>query len=1365
MRTYNFITLNAGSMIADNNFEVKEVEKSGNRYAYVKFRYDLSGKSSDIREVVLNEMEQQDNALFYQLQQCQTIIDHKEALRKKAKEENKIFKPQDVLREHLVYVDFNSIFKDKLVNFSLGNEYKNQTKEELEASSGNANLLRWMFDSDYGIQLSFDGKDKDDETKEWRTFLPFDKSGSMSRENQTTFIEKGLKAEVESRLLLDMRFYKNNPDDETEEEPIRVISSKYYAYRGLYMSTGYRINHKWNGFSDAELCLNHETVIVIPDEEKTLINKKLFTAETTDTNNYDENTLWTFKEIFGKVESNFFDGEGLICPAYAKHINEQLQSRYRFKKIANSFQCRLPFAKGMLHTVSVQQYLNEQLANSIFKDTLHKDEPLWIEDIFKIKRDLRKVKIILTKSCFKLVGWLTKWREYAKEGKTSLFESPEDLELVKKDPMEYYWKKAEQYKHSLYITNADSRLSDESKVRMNYQFLSTLAMPPKDFETLIQKQIDYIKELPQRLLELNGYENNIDTNEDNSINEEENPLQQQKSNLSEKCLKSLAKNKVFFSDPQVKNTIDNERKNLEKNLCLGRLVVNGEQRFLSGDLLELLRIIYQRFAWHLYKERYGTHLGNFKFIIKKLNSTPKTNITTRSVSVNKFTKRFQLYKQLKNLKKNRLYAKRFYMPQKTLQLYPEYYYAIFRNPHLARNEQCLLRPYMKKDSLYERYFNHLTGIFMVSCESLAAMALSGADFDGDLVKVVAEECIIRAVQNSTYKETAGNKASKGKEQNQGNKKKAAKYERVLPVIVIPKLKATGEMDKGSIPFKTIKNTFSNQIGQISNTAIKFARKEYEYKLKDDGKPQETNLTDEEVKEGKCCAACTIVTGLEIDASKTGVHPKANINILQESVNFHDPFLVTKKALETIYSNNSNKYFKKPFVKEEEDGTLTGYEKQKDIDTKKKGITGLSNLPVYSPDYFVAKNKTTENEEHAEGGENQTDADANDKEPVANIDWLPGRYLKYFKDNADEKQKEVVGKTNNAEKIFFTFQKDEKWKDNLTEATKAKLYPLVEAYLKIHKLAREINKTKDFISKQKYIRYVKTMLKIQYDTMGQKIVFDGIDENGKFKPYEVAIQDALDQTYATIYTAIEKNATKKYVDIKTQKIGKKEPRIDDLFRDEIKETLDRFIKSDWQYSTTEAKRREKIKNIIKPDAGSVLPAAMVKLLANFRNEGDLIFYYILKDIQNHYNADIDSEAYLRYVEKKEEERIENKENVADNPPPEVGAGEVLTENANHVNYYDELYAFYSELSTRKKVEWKKELAEKCREKMQEIMRAENEGSDEASIMDLALQYIFSIPNRDATAKNAAKTVVDARRRFLWDIFTLEEIERNVYVPQE
>lgn len=1323
-------------MIIDNNFEVVE-KKTSNKPERVNFKYDLSDNGTDIREIVLNETEQQDNALYFQLEQCKLIKKYKDYLRQKATDNNVNYNPKDSLREYLVYVDFESIFKNKNLNMPLGNEYKEQTKETLEGADGKPYLLRWMFDPENGIQLSFDGKDKYDKNKKWRTFVPFDKSSSMSRSCQITFIDKELKEEVEKRLLLDMRFYKKNPKDPSEDNPIPVVSSKYYAYRGLYLSTGYRIEHEHEGTFDDKLYLNHETVIVISDKKGLLPEKSIFTANTKDSVEnkvYDENSLWQFENVITKTKVDFFDGEGLLCREYAEIISDQLQHKYHFEKKSHSFQIRMPFAKGMLHEADFHKYLDDQLEKSIFKAVISEKDPLWIKDTFGISRDLRKAKVILTESMFKCAGWLKKWREFALEGKTAFFTSKEDLHLVKNDPMEYYFSKMQKYHHTLYVTNTDARFSDDTRIPLNYQFFSTLAISPADFESLIQNHFTDIKNLPDVILKKNTIENPINTDETASIDAEENPLQNIKPlNAGQKCLYALKLNKAFANEPKFKNILKSERRKLEKNLCLGRFRVEGEQRFLSGDLLELLRIIYKRFARQLIKK---------SFKISKLYKPFKKG-KNGQITIQKLPKcLYQLYKQFATLRKERLYENRFYMPEKKtaiksqksselppvketgMVLYPRYYYAFFRNPHLARNEQCLLRPYIASKSLYKEYFSHLTGIVMVSCESLVPMALSGADFDGDMVKIVCDKPIIKAIQKSTYKEVQKNDRDKNEQHVQ--------YERKLPVIIIPKLNASVGNDDGAIPFETIKNTFANQIGQISNTAIKFARKEYEYIEKNDGTLQENNLPAKDVEDGKCCAACTIVTGLEIDAAKTGVHPKANINLLNTSVNFHDLFLKAKESLKIIYKKDS---FITPYVTLTKNGTLTGHLRKKD----KKGIAGLSGLYPYSKKDFIAEEPATRPNEGA---------------PIANIDWLPGRYLKYFKDAADERNTHSE-RSRESNAVYFTFQLKEDWK-KFDEEKKSKVTQLVGAYLKIRQLAWKVRRMNEFIKNQQYIRLVKTMLKIQYDNIGQTLLTETNEEN---ETHNISIQDALDRTYAAIHDAVEKEALTKYKDLKKQENqdNKEDVRLDDNCREVINDILKRFVKINWQYTESEEERKNFIFDLLKitPENEKEFPVSVIKLLSNFNNEGYMIFYYILKDIQNYYNIDLDSEAYT-----KRNDESQSREDEYDDESEAVENATNITKQAD--SYYEKLYKTFSYYNTRKNDNWNSEIVKICRDELNEIFGKENA---ESNNMNLALQYVFSIPLTQLRGNNAEKRIIDAQRNFLWNVFTKEEILRNVYVPKD
>ena len=80
---------------------------------------------------------------------------------------------------------------------------------------------------------------------------------------------------------------------------------------------------------------------------------------------------------------------------------------------------------------------------------------------------------------------------------------------------------------------------------------------------------------------------------------------------------------------------------------------------------------------------------------------------------------------------------------------------LLRNPHIARNEELQLSSYdAKKEKRQMRhfYFRHLTDLVMVDSTMLAAERLGGADYDGDMVKTIADpilnECVRRNYEAS-----------------------------------------------------------------------------------------------------------------------------------------------------------------------------------------------------------------------------------------------------------------------------------------------------------------------------------------------------------------------------------------------------------------------------------------------------------------------------------------------------------------------------------------------------------------------------------------------------------------------------------------
>ena len=1134
---YNILKLDAQHIVS--NYGFKTEQNSDGNWKTI-FCYDLS-QSYVYNNIVAVEEKQLDNALFWQLKQ---II---------LKETDKTFNKQekeDLLRESLVYIDFGNLFNN-LVNLDENFEnkgYKSKSRKELESNEGLEYRLQWLFDPDNGIQLSFNGET-------WKKFVPFDKSSSMARASQITFIDEELKNKVDKRLLLDLDFSKTS-----------VVSSKFYAYRGLYLSTGYRIEP-----NETEFELNEDSVIVVEDHELTIKGVPVFTAEPTTLNNDDEasnskDVLWQKSNasvIDFKV--NAFDGEGLICPEFADYINAEL-NKYKIKE-SNSFQIRMPFVKGVLHTVNFHEFFKEELKDDNGQPLT---DNLKVIDIYGKERSLNKAKIILTRSMFKCSKWV------------KLI-----LENTSDDYIKYYFDKMKVYGHALYVTNIDTRLTGDGRVPLNYQFLSTLAISSADFESICQEQIETIEAVPETIVKKEDWQNDgVDSSQD----KEDNPFKYQKQVLTaeDKCLMALTKNNAFYSEQKIKQLINTMLHTEAKNLGTGRLKVAGEQRFLSGDLLELL-----------------IHIGF------------KTN--------NPIIK-----KQLQTLRKQDLNPDHFYMPEKTLKLKADKYYCLLRNPHLSRNEQCLLKPYIPKEgsnSLYQKYFSKLTGIIMVGCRSTVPMALGGADFDGDLVKIVGDKRIVDAVKcGGTYTPA---------ETNRKLLKRSTNY----PVIKIPSGKnPPGETDQGCITYKTVKNTFSNHIGRISNIAVAYAKKEY----------TDPNVCMEEDKL-KCCAGCTIVTGLEIDAAKTGMHPKVNIKLMEEEFeNKKDSFLKAKDAIKSIPANRSLQ------IKEDKKNNTYSLHITK-ADTK--GVDGLTNIPFY----------------------NEND------NPSMNIDRLPGLFLNCLLKGTKSTAKEIPLKNT----IKFNFEENRNWKRLLDPEKKEKVAALINAYTDIRTLAKNFEDKRKASKNTTYWGHILSLLAFQYDDLSDALP----TTNEK-------IIDALEKTYAAVQSNFSTVT-------------------------DVEKAIERMKAIKWHYVRGE-ERKEKIIDILGSKTES-LEDDSVKLLTNFHNNGFKILPFILADIKNEFDKNVDIDTFVTQIAEtpKEETNLEGYNEMFDAYRKEF--------------YRKELYEPFRKSRKRKQPDWKPKVIELCRQRLSDIFEGD---------MSEALKYVYAC---------------EPSHYFLWDVCNAEEIMNALENP--
>ncbi len=311
-------------------------------------------------------------------------------------------------------------------------------------------------------------------------------------------------------------------------------------------------------------------------------------------------------------------------------------------------------------------------------------------------------------------------------------------------------------------------------------------------------------------------------------------------------------NPAFARLPYIKQQLTNIQTAIMTRIALGKLIVSGQTRFMARDLLSMV-------------------INSIK--IKKTKA---------------------------QILRNKIFSYRFYMPQgmegnqprNPMKLEYGKYCGFYRSPHLSRNEQVILAPIAGDwAKMLNKYFGHLTGVVMVGNESIEPMALGGADFDGDLVSVITDENVVDAMIGSNYIQPLD-----------PNKPLDFNRKEDVPYISIPSVAEEEKEIPATIPYEQIKDTFSNRIGLISNASIAIGQAQYGTK-----KDVITNLK---------CEDCTILTGLEIDAAKNGVHPDLSQLLANEQIRTCG-YLEFKKKFERL--RKSVGYHFNQLVYEKKDG--------------------------------------------------------------------------------------------------------------------------------------------------------------------------------------------------------------------------------------------------------------------------------------------------------------------------------------------------------------------------------------------------------------------------------------------------------------
>ena len=541
----------------------------------------------------------------------------------------------------------------------------------------------------------------------------------------------------------------------------RCQLSKLYAYVGLMLSGGTRIDGI--GLTDPH------RIIVVENETFPRGHSQVITVEGGELSD----GVKKYKRVEKCLEFDVmrFDGEGLISKQYAKTVDRA----YCGEHIHTSFQIRLPFVKGMLHQVDFKDFLNRTGCESI-------------KDAWGVRHPVRDVDIILTKSMFKGFGWLTEngmsWEDY--------------LAAV------------ERYDHALYITNT-SKPEPQEYTELNYQFLTTLSMTADEFRP---------RDLPL------GWEHSPAEDGRSWITK---ATEQRYYDLCaneeyrlafftkrrDALARVLRKNPLFLNEPVCVDELDAQAKHTLEQYARGRLLVAGDNRFLSGDLMDLIKCLVDIDA-------------------ALRSSRTKTGFFTKALTC-RFTE-------------NSFYAPcAAYRSDETCTL--------LRNPHIARNEEIQLETYHNEEPLRRKYLGHLTDVVMVDVEMLVAERLGGADYDGDMVKTIADPLLNECVRRNYER---------------GNLNR----DKNLPLLYFPSEEPViRDANDWHDRFITVRDTFSSRVGQICNAA--FDRSVIAY---DESRPEEERQRYREETE-----TLAILTGLEIDSAKSGVKPDIDEYIKRRTV--------------------------------------------------------------------------------------------------------------------------------------------------------------------------------------------------------------------------------------------------------------------------------------------------------------------------------------------------------------------------------------------------------------------------------------------------------------------------------------------------
>lgn len=178
-----------------------------------------------------------------------------------------------------------------------------------------------------------------------------------------------------------------------------------------------------------------------------------------------------------------------------------------------------------------------------------------------------------------------------------------------------------------------------------------------------------------------------------------------------------------------------------------------------------------------------------------------------------------------------------------------------------------LSEFGREKNIRKYYLGHLTDVVMVDASMLAAERLGGADYDGDMIKTIADPLLNECVKRNYEFDSLDNRDN-------------------LPLLYIPAEEPViRDANDWHDRFVTVRDTFSSRVGQICNAA--FDRSIVAYDENSDS--EERKRCREETE------TLAILTGLEIDSAKSGVKPELDGFLREKS--HRSPFLKYKSLID------------------------------------------------------------------------------------------------------------------------------------------------------------------------------------------------------------------------------------------------------------------------------------------------------------------------------------------------------------------------------------------------------------------------------------------------------------------------------------